>query len=80
MAHALSGPLLALVIAVAVLSIVLKGFALWHSARNHQKAWFIVLLIVHTAGILDALYLIFFRSDASAPKIAPPPATPPASV
>jgi hypothetical protein len=71
--------MLPIVAAVVIISIILKGYALWHSARNHQKAWFIVLLVIHTAGILDAVYLLFFREDNSGAKIAPPPATPPTS-
>lgn len=48
---------------VATWTIVLKGFALWHSARNYQKRWFIVLLIVNTFGILEIIYLAWFRKD-----------------
>jgi len=46
--------------------IVIKGFALWHAARSNQKIWFIVLLVVNTLGILEVLYLIFWRKDKSA--------------
>lgn len=42
-------------------SVTWKGIALWHSARNKQLAWFITLLIVNTCGILEIIYLIFFR-------------------
>ncbi len=40
-----------------------KGLALWHSARNSQTYWFIALLIINTAGILEIIYLVFFRKD-----------------
>lgn len=47
---------------VAVLwTIVLKGYALWHAARGDQKKWFIALLIINTFGILEVVYLIWFR-------------------
>ncbi len=47
--------------AVAVLwSIIWKGLALWHSARNGQPWWFIILLVVNTAGILEIIYLFGF--------------------
>lgn len=46
---------------LAVLDLVLKGFALWRSARNGQNYWFIALLIFNTAGILPAIYLLFFK-------------------
>ena len=46
-------------IIVAAVVLVLKGFALWYSARREQKVWFIVLLVVNTLGILDLVYIIF---------------------
>lgn len=38
-----------------------KGFALWKSARNNQRNWFIGLLVINTVGILPILYLKFFQ-------------------
>jgi len=38
-----------------------KGIALWHAARNRQLVWYIVLLVVNTVGILEIVYLAFFR-------------------
>jgi methionyl-tRNA synthetase len=52
---------LPLLIGIALVEIVLKGFALWHAARGSQKAWFIIMLIINTAGILPLIYLIWFR-------------------
>lgn len=43
-----------------VWSLVWKGLALWKAAREGSKAWFIVLLVLNTAGILDILYLYVF--------------------
>ena len=34
-----------------------KGWALWRAARNGQKVWFTVFMLVHTLGILEILYL-----------------------
>jgi methionyl-tRNA synthetase len=42
-------------------TLVWKGFALWFAARSAQKVWFIALLVVNTAGILEIIYLVFFR-------------------
>lgn len=42
-------------------SIIWKGIALWNAARNKQLAWYIVLLIVNTIGVLEILYLVFFK-------------------
>jgi len=52
---------LPLLIVLAVLTVVLKGFALWYAARAGQKGWFIAILIVNTLGILEIIYLIWFR-------------------
>jgi methionyl-tRNA synthetase len=50
-----------LMILIAIWSVVWKGVALWHSARNSQKAWFVVLLVVNTVGILEIIYLLGFK-------------------
>ncbi len=42
-------------------SLVWKGIALWHATRNGQTAWYVVMLIVNTVGILEIIYLLFFR-------------------
>lgn len=42
-------------------SVVWKALALWYAARNKQLVWYIVLIIVNTAGILEIIYLLFFR-------------------
>jgi len=40
-----------------VWSLVWKGWALWKSARNGSKGWFVALLIINTLGILEILYI-----------------------
>jgi methionyl-tRNA synthetase len=42
-------------------SVFWKALALWHSARSTQTIWYIVLCIVNTVGILEIIYLLFFR-------------------
>jgi len=42
-------------------SILWKALALWHAARSSQLVWYIVLLFVNTVGLLEILYLVFFR-------------------
>jgi hypothetical protein len=56
-----SSPLgiLALVLLLAW-SFAWKGVALWKSARNGQKVWFIVMLILNTVGILEIIYIFAF--------------------
>jgi hypothetical protein len=50
-----------LIILVAIVDLILKGFALWRSAQRCQKGWFIFLLILNTAGILPLIYLLTHR-------------------
>ena len=42
---------------LAIWSLVWKGFALWQAAKNGNKAWFIVMLILNTLGILEIVYI-----------------------
>jgi len=49
----------ALLIAILVWSLFWKGFALWKAAQLSQKVWFVIILIVNTAGILEIIYLYF---------------------
>ena len=48
---------------VAIWTLIWKGLALWQAARNNQKAWYVILLIVNTIGILEILYLAFGRKN-----------------
>jgi hypothetical protein len=42
---------------VVLWSIFWKGLALWHSAQRGQKWWFVIMLVINTAGILEIIYL-----------------------
>lgn len=37
-----------------------KGVALWRSARNGHKIWFIAVLILNTMAILEIIYIFYF--------------------
>ncbi|MDB5265373.1 MAG: hypothetical protein JWM39_86 [Parcubacteria group bacterium] len=52
--------------AVAIWTIIWKGLGMWRAARNHQMVWFLVFLIVNDIGILEIIYLLWFRSDKDA--------------
>jgi len=54
-----------LFITIIIWSLIWKALALWHSARNNQLGWYIVLIIINTAGILEIIYLLFFRRKRS---------------
>lgn len=61
-----------LILAVILWTVVLKGYALWSAARREQKGWFIALLVINTAGILELVYLIWFRAPAPSKGEAAP--------
>lgn len=48
---------------LAIWSLVWSGLALWKSARNNDRYWFLAFLVFHTAGILEILYLFVFAKN-----------------
>ena len=44
---------------IVVWSLIWKGLALWRAAHRGEKVWFIVFLLINTAGILEIIYLFF---------------------
>jgi len=48
-----------LLVPLVVWSLLWTGLALWHAARRGERGWFIFFLLVHTAGILELVYLVF---------------------
>jgi hypothetical protein len=51
---------LTLLVPVLIWSLAWKGVALWKAARNGKKAWFVVLLVLNTVGLLEIIYIFFF--------------------
>lgn len=49
-----------LMIALAVWSITWKAYALWKAAQHNDKAWFVALVILNTAGLLEIFYIFVF--------------------
>ena len=58
--HALSGDQMAWLVVLFIWTIFWKGLALWTAADRKEKGWFIALLILNTAGILEIVYLFGF--------------------
>lgn len=50
--------LIALIVLVALFEAGLKIIAMWKSARNGHKVWFICIAIINTAGILPLIYIL----------------------
>jgi len=40
-----------------------KAWALWIAAKKDQKVWFLVFIIVSTAGILEIFYIFYFSKQ-----------------
>lgn len=53
------------VVLAALWTVPWKGVALWKAARNGQKAWFIVMLILNTMAILEIIYIFAFSKKKS---------------
>ena len=44
-----------------VWTMIWKGIALWFSAKNQQKGWFVAIFLLNTLGLLPIIYLIWFK-------------------
>lgn len=49
-----------LLIIIMIWELVWKFLAMWRAAKNDSIAWFIILGVVNTVGILPILYLFIF--------------------
>lgn len=49
------------VLVIALWELIWKGIAMWKCGRNNQLAWYIVILVFNTLGILPIIYLLFFQ-------------------
>lgn len=52
--------MMATILVLMIWTLIWKGWALWISARQGSKVWFIVLLLINTVGILEILYIFLF--------------------
>ena len=60
--------IIASIMLLTVLDIILKGFAMWKASKKNSRAWFWILLIVTTFGILPLLYLLISKSPEKESK------------
>lgn len=45
-------------IPLTIIVLILKLVSLWKAAKGNQKAWFVVLGVLNTVGILEIIYLL----------------------
>lgn len=49
-----------------IADLILRGIALYKSARKDQKVWFVALLVVNSVGLLPLAYLLLEKRSAGA--------------
>jgi len=54
---------LTFIILAAIWTLPWTAIAMWKAARRKDMVWYIVLLLVHTLGILDILYIFVFSKN-----------------
>lgn len=58
-----------LLMMIVVWSLVWKGIALWKAARKGDTAWYVLILILNTIGIVEIFYIIFFSKAKKEVKV-----------
>jgi hypothetical protein len=56
-----------LIFLLIIWSLFWKGIALWKAVKSNQKGWFVMLLLINTAGILEIIYI--FAIDKKLKKV-----------
>ncbi len=51
-----------IIIAITLWELAWKGPALWKAAHNEHLAWFVIILIVNSAGLLPIIYLLMHQN------------------
>ena len=46
---------------LVVVDLILRGIALYKSARREQRVWFVALMIINSMGILPLVYLLLHK-------------------
>ena len=58
-----------LIVVLLAWSLVWDAIALWKAANNKDLAWFIALLLLNTAGILEIFYIFVFSKRTPQAKV-----------
>ncbi len=54
--------IIGLFVALVIWTLIWKGLALWKAAQKRDKVWFVALLLINTAGILEMFYIFAFSN------------------
>lgn len=60
-------PFVSGIVFLVVWSIFWTGMALWHASRRNELGWFVFFLLVHTAGVMEFLYVFLIAKAFSHP-------------
>ncbi len=55
--------LLPVILVLVIWEIAWKTIGMWKSARNNDLAWFIVIALINTVGILPIIYILTHRKN-----------------
>lgn len=58
--------LMPFILVIGIIELILKMIVMWKAGRRNQLAWFIVVGLINTAGILPIIYLIINRKKEAA--------------
>ncbi len=53
---------------VMIWSSIWKAIALWKAARRGETAWYVILLLLNTLGILEIIYIFAVAKDNKTSK------------
>lgn len=56
------------IVMITIWSAIWKGIALWKAARRGETAWYVILLILNTVGILEIIYIFLIARDSKQAK------------
>lgn len=58
-----------IIVLVVVWTLPWKAAALWKSARNGDKIWFVALLVLNSLAILEIIYIFIFSKRKNTSQI-----------
>lgn len=58
-----SGSLAVLLGILVLWELIWKGLALWRAARGGNTAWYVIMLIINSAGLLPIVYLLTHKES-----------------
>ena len=63
LADGLSSEQLGLLVLIQIWDLIWKSLALWRAARNKDIFWFVLLILINSAGLLPAFYLFYISKN-----------------